>query len=467
MRREAILAGAMLLFPFDAFFGQNAPAKTSRIIGIVVDSIHGTGLEGAEVMVSGFSSAVTTDSLGRFAFEGLAPGTYQVGVFHPLLETLGLTLATKPFIVGRDSTGVANLAIPSVKTLASRYCGSAVTPSHPAVVAGRVLDPDSDEPVRGATISLAWVDMVISKETGIVRTPHELHADTDSSGFFKFCALPEDLDATVQATRSGVWTGEVAISTSGSVLTFESLAIAAPHSAPVKGTVRGTVVSLDNRPIGGARVEAPMTGAAVVTKEDGTFSLNGIPTGTQLLIVRHLGFEPTRISVNVTSRQPTELSVTMGPRVNVMDPVLVTARRAYALEKDGFMARQRSGWGTYFTQDQIETRNPQYLTDILTVVPGIRVVHSPGGATIREERMSSILGGGRGGPCTNVWVDGTQWRTIEPGDIDAFVSPRDVAALEVYRGGTAPVQFRGLNDQCVTLVVWTQMQSQGHAALIK
>ncbi len=61
MRREAICAGAILLFPFDAFFAQNAPANSSRIIGIVVDSINGTGLKGAEVpaQFSGLDECVT------------------------------------------------------------------------------------------------------------------------------------------------------------------------------------------------------------------------------------------------------------------------------------------------------------------------------------------------------------------------------------------------------------------------
>jgi len=75
MRGPAILAGAMLLFPFEAFLGQDAPARTSRITGIVVDSIRGVGLEGAEVMVSGLSATFVTDSLGRFVIEGLAPDT--------------------------------------------------------------------------------------------------------------------------------------------------------------------------------------------------------------------------------------------------------------------------------------------------------------------------------------------------------------------------------------------------------
>jgi hypothetical protein len=456
MRARRMMIGAMLVFTPGTFFAQSPAPKTSRIVGIVIDSLHKSGLEGAEVIVSGLASPVTTDSLGRFTVDSLVPGTYQVGVFHPLIESLGLTLASKPFNIGRDSTGVVNLAIPSVTTLASRYCGKEVTPTHPAVVAGRVLDPDSDVPVSGAKISLAWVDMVVSKETGVVRTPHQLRADADSTGFFRFCGLPADLDAVVQGERSGISTGEVAISTHGSQLTFENLAIASSSGTTMKGSVRGTVVSLENQPVKGARVEAPMWGVAALTKDDGTFNLEGVPTGTQLIIVRHIGFEAERVTVNVTSRQPIEVRVTLGPSVSVLDPVLVTARANYALDKNGFAARQRTGWGKYFTREQIQKRNPYNLTDILTDVPGIHVSHGIGGATVQSERASYILGGGRGGGCTRVWVDGFEWHVAEAGDIDTFVSPRDVIGLEVYKPHEAPMQYRGVDDNCIVLVLWTR-----------
>jgi protocatechuate 3,4-dioxygenase beta subunit len=456
MSYREIVIGAMLVSSSVILPAQNPAPRNSRIIGIVVDSIHKSGLEGAEVIVSGMSSPVTTDSQGRFTIDSLAPGTYQVGVFHPLIESLGLTLASRPFGLGPDSTGVVNLAIPSVTTLASRYCGSAVTSSHPAVVAGRVLDPDTDEPVPGATISLAWTDIVVSKETGVVRTPHELRAQADSTGFFRFCGLPEDLDATVQGTRSGLSTGEVQISTSGSMLTFENLAIAS-STAKSRGVIRGTVVGLDDRPVSGARVEAPMWGNAVVTKEDGTFSLDQLPTGTQLIIVRRLGFEAARVNVNVTSRQATEVRVMLGPAVNVLDPVLVAARRNYALDKNGFAARQRSGWGRYITAEQIEKRHPNQLTDLLRELPGIQVVRGIGGASVRDERSRTIIGGGRPtGACPRTYVDGFLWRMAEPGDLDTFVSPNDVIGMEVYRPNEAPLQYRGVDDICLVILVWTR-----------
>jgi hypothetical protein len=330
MRRVAMLAGAMLFSPFAAFFGQNAPTNTSRIIGTVVDSVRGVGLPGAEVMVSGLSSIVMTDSLGRFVVEGIAPGTYEVGVFHPVIEALGLTLTTKPFVLGRDSTGIANLAIPSAKSLASRYCRNDVGKPGPAV-AGRVRNPDTDEPVAGAAVSLAWTDISTIGRNRMVATPHELQTETDSAGFFKFCGLPEDLDGTVRATHSGVSTGEVPVVTSGNPLTFQNLTIAPPRLFPIRGIVGGTVFSVDDKPLEGARVEALPSRVSNVSKNDGTFSLGEVPIGTQLLVVSHVGFAPVSVSVNVTSRQPTDVRVTLGPNINIKDPAMGTAGRNYAL----------------------------------------------------------------------------------------------------------------------------------------
>jgi hypothetical protein len=335
MRRAAVLAGAMLLSPFGAFFGQNAPPKTSRIVGTVVDSVRGVVLQGAEVMVSGLASIVMTDSLGRFAVEGIAPGTYEVGVFHPVIEALGLTLTTKPFVLGRDSTGIANLAIPSGKSLASRFCRNELASVGP-VIAGRVRDPDTDKPVFGATVSLAWVDISTSGRNRMVTTSHRLQTEADSAGFFKFCGLPEDLDGTVTASHLGVSTGEVPVITSGNPLTFENLTIAPPIAPPrlfpTRGFVGGTVFSVDDKPLEGARVEAQPSRVSNVTKSDGTFSLGEVPIGTQLLVVSHVGFLPVRVSVNVTSRQPTDIRVTLAPNINIKDPAMVPVGQNYALD---------------------------------------------------------------------------------------------------------------------------------------
>ena len=75
-----------------------APAKTgkAKIVGVVVDSLNNRYLSGADVLVDGTNFTTQTDSLGKFSFEDLTPGTYRVGVFHPMLDTLGISLVTPP-----------------------------------------------------------------------------------------------------------------------------------------------------------------------------------------------------------------------------------------------------------------------------------------------------------------------------------------------------------------------------------
>ena len=168
--RAAGIAACAVTLPFVSALAQGV-AHTSRIVGVVGDSLSAAPLRGAEVVVSGLERTVTTDSLGRFTIDSLTPGTYQVGVFHPLLESLGITLATQPFAVGADSAAIVNLGVPSVQTLVKRYCGARPASDGQAVVAGRILEADSDIPVAGAKVSLVWADLAVTKESGVTRTP--------------------------------------------------------------------------------------------------------------------------------------------------------------------------------------------------------------------------------------------------------------------------------------------------------
>ena len=58
--------------------------------------------------------------------------------------------------------------------------------------------------------------------------------------------------------------------------------------------------------------------------------------------------------------------------------------------------------------------------------------------------------------CVSIWVDGTQWQSITPGDIDEFIKPWELGALEVYSATTTPIEFQGANrGKCMTVVAWT------------
>jgi hypothetical protein len=64
--------------------------------------------------------------------------------------------------------------------------------------------------------------------------------------------------------------------------------------------------------------------------------------------------------------------------------------------------------------------------------------------------------GQSGGGCVTIYVDGAQWQQITPGDLDSYVRPSEIAAIEVYSGQQVPPQFTTLGQSCSAVVVWTK-----------
>lgn len=181
--------------------------------------------------------------------------------------------------------------------------------------------------------------------------------------------------------------------------------------------------------------------------------LDSLPAGTQAITVRHLGYAPTEVSVELSSRTPARVSVQMGPYVPELTPVEVVSRQDQGLERVGWTSRKRGAASGYFlSPEQIESRKATQFTDLLTTTPGIRVQGSMGRMFITATRTA-----GRAG-CVNVYVDGSRWQQLEAGDLDSFVRPQDVAAIEVYPGGgSMPVEFQSSGGDCAAVVVWTKL----------
>ena len=256
---QLYLAAALIAFA-PALGAQKTTASTpgasktgkAQIIGVVVDSLNGRFLSGADVVIEGTKATLETDSLGKFEIDSLAPGTYQVGVFHPLLDTLGIALATQPFHVGPDSSSFVLLAVPSAARIIRGRC-----PAHPdargeSAVIGHVDDPETLQPVARAEVSVAWAEIEVSKEFGVRRTARLLRDSTDRSGAFKICGLPSSLQATLQARRGSTVTAEIPISLGDkpNELLARTLLLSTADSATKVGnaTVSGVVLLEGRRP---------------------------------------------------------------------------------------------------------------------------------------------------------------------------------------------------------------------------
>jgi hypothetical protein len=459
---------AALLSPLPVASQQKTPTPPvqvsgsgkGEIVGIVIDSLNGRYLSGADVVIEGAKATLVTDSLGKFRIDGLAPGNYQVGVFHPLLDTLGVSLATQPFHVGADSSTSVLLAVPSAATIIRGACPVRPRAQGTSAVIGRVVDPETLQPVAGAEVSIAWTQFEASKETGVRRSPRLLRDSTAASGAFRLCGLPNSMQGTLQARRGGSVTAEIPITIGDAEteLFARTLLLSRADSGTKVGnaTVSGRVVLEGSVTNAGSRVEVVGTDVIAMTNEKGEFTLRNLPSGSHVLLARHLGFGAETVPVDLSAREPKQVTIKLPKFVAVIEPVVVTARRVASLDKVGFTSRKNSGSGYYLGPEQIQQLRPNFLTDILRTVPSLRISYTPQGEVVSSSRgMSSLTGGG----CVQYYVDDLPWQSAMPGDINNFVNGSEVVGLEVYQGPGTPAQYtRGGQGDCTTIVVWTKFK---------
>jgi len=439
-----------------------ARTGNAEIVGMVIDSLNGGYLSGADVVIEGAKATVVTDSLGKFRIDSLPPGTYQVGVFHPLLDTLGISLGTQPFHVGADSAISVLLAVPSAATIIRAACPIRPRAKGTSAVIGHVTDPETLKPVSGAEVSIAWSQIEVSKETGIRKAPRLLRDSTDASGAFRLCGLPNSMLGTLQARRGGSVTAEIPITIGDAEteLFTRTLLLSRADSGTKVGNamVSGRVVLEGSATNAGSRVEVVGTGVVVLTNEKGEFTLRNLPSGSQVLLARHLGFGAETVPVDLSSREPKQVTIKLPRFVAIIDPVVVTARRAASLDKVGFSRRKKSGFGYYLDPEQIQRMHPTVLTDILRQVPGLRVSYTNQGEVVSSSRGMSSLSGGS---CVQYYVDDMPWQSAMPGDINNFVNGSEVVGVEIYQGSNTPAQYsRGMQD-CTTIVLWTKFKIRG------
>src|SRR5206468_2628803 len=65
--------------------------------------------------------------------------------------------------------------------------------------------------------------------------------------------------------------------------------------------ITGTVSSVSGQPVEGAEVRVRDALSTTVTDKSGQFILNGLPSGTQVLVVRRLGYGLAEIPVELRS----------------------------------------------------------------------------------------------------------------------------------------------------------------------
>ncbi len=435
-----------------------AHSPFGAITGIVVDSLHGRPLAGAQISVEGLTTLAMTDSSGHFRIDSVPPGKYRIGVFHPLLDSLALSIASPPLQVSADSTLAVIFGSPSALTFLRLVCGTiqidTMAGIGPSVVVGRVLDAETEAPVGGVKVTLTWTDIQAGAKIGVHRIQRMRDTTTGPSGEFRFCHLPPGLNGVARAVVATADTGAVSrpLSLNGRLVvalvlhvpgtakpatnsshgTASSDGSAAPSPG---GVLTGRVMRSDGTgPFAGAQVTVLGSGVTAVTNDSGDFTLHGLPAGSRTLAVRAFGWQPVTMAVDLSVREPRQVVVPLQIRTAALQAVVVTATLNAGLKRVGFDSRRRMGNGHFLGPDDIEQRDPLEFVDLMEGMVGLTRHPGPYG----EDYLTGTRGSSG---CVGYVVDGVPYVEMTHGDINTFVRPEEVGAVEVYQAAESPAQY--------------------------
>jgi hypothetical protein len=196
------------------------------------------------------------------------------------------------------------------------------------------------------------------------------------------------------------------------------------------------------RPLGD--VEIRVVNARPMTRTDdfGRFALSGLPAGTQLLAVRHIGYLIGDIAVELRSGRSVRQDVLLR-RVVSLDSIRIVARRnRYA---DFEYRRRNSPVGRFITAGEIAKQHPSDLGILVQHLGGFNIV---GVGPFALVYSNSARAGRPNCKEANVVVDGVDQASVN------FIPPSEIAAMEVYpEAAGAPGQYRA---ECGLILIWTK-----------
>lgn len=233
------------------------------------------------------------------------------------------------------------------------------------------------------------------------------------------------------------------------ILAFaESPALAqARRTGAISGVVKDSIGNI----LGNVEVTALKTGQSVRTDSAGKFLLADLPHGLLDITFRRLAYQPVILSIDVPNEDTTDVQVTLGVVAQKLTGVVVQAHAEHLRQLRDFEARRKRGIGHFITREQIEERDPELLSDMVRLIPGVVLVPTGAGRPVMRFSRAAKTN------CpVQFYVDGVQ---VDGFNIDDM-PPGDVEGMELYAGpGGLPPQFNRLysTSNCGTVLIWTRI----------
>lgn len=232
-------------------------------------------------------------------------------------------------------------------------------------------------------------------------------------------------------------------------------------SAQSVGAIRGNVTGNDGAPIMLATIT--MMGTKVVAHSDsaGRFFIPRVNAGTGVLHITLAGYRPALTAVQVAAGDTAQVQVMLAGAAFVLAPLEVEGKAVPMLPAmRGFEERRARASGHFFNRQEISRMQARRFTDVLRRVPGVQLFPVRGpfetGEAVRMARTIGVTGT-RACPVL-YYINGSPFPVTGDIPIDHYISPDDIAALEVYHGmSQIPAEFNSAshNARCGVIVIWT------------
>ena len=450
-------------------------SQTGALQGIVSDSARRHPVLHATVELSRVQPepivtfTARPDANGRYHLDSLPPGEYVLHLSTPLLDSLELALPERAVSIAPNAVARADLTVPRGVTLRDAVCPGLELGKGKAVVAGHAIDADTDRPFAGADVVVTWTELVV--DSTLRSHSQELTAAVQAGerGEYRLCGVPADTRLSLQLQHAGRASAVVDVTVSSdagaevrdlSLSTRGSPTIAALDSiersrgdtadaveplltgtASVTGIVRGST----GLPLANTEVRVRGARSSAVSDAAGRFSIVALPAGTQMLVARHIGYQPTEVTVELRAGRALERDVQLTRAIS-LDSVRVVAMRSQYPEFES--NRRFNPFGRYLGPDEVERRHATTAMDLVYGIPGVTTAGHNVSQRVISTRVARSCAGMR------IYLDGTEVDYI--GDVAAS----QIGAVEVYVDGAFVPSRYAARGSCGVVVFWSKAARQ-------
>ncbi|MBW8770167.1 MAG: carboxypeptidase regulatory-like domain-containing protein [Gemmatimonadetes bacterium] len=212
-------------------------------------------------------------------------------------------------------------------------------------------------------------------------------------------------------------------------------------TATVTGIARGST----GLPLANTEIRVRGARSSAVTDSAGRFNVAALPAGTHMLVARHIGYEPTEVSVELRAGRSVERDVQL-TRVISLDSVRVVAMRSQYPEFES--NRRFNPFGRYLGPDEVERRHATTAMDLVYGIPGVTTAGHNLNQRVVSTRAARRCAGMR------IYLDGTEVDYI--GDVAAS----QIGAVEVYVDGAFVPSRYAARGSCGVVVFWSKAARQ-------